>query len=185
MAFIVGSDYSKKAAAEREAAREAARDAEKAALHIRVNGVDVNLAGPEISGANASAQNSVDATVPVPSADPPAPLEPASQPPAPAPVVQQSPPSPPKNTIVGKWKLHESLGDTYLTFGDDGHYSIRNIWGLTTNGQYIFGNNGTLRMQDYGIFTHETTIWHCQVLGDKLSVLEGDSGAPHMYNRIE
>ena len=56
--------------------------------------------------------------------------------------------------------------------------------GVSASGRGIFTSDGTLRMQDDGFFSHETTIWHCQVFGDRLSVLEGETGAPHMYTRI-
>jgi len=118
---------------------------------------------------------------------------PATPAPQPSPDVQVAPPPPPaapppapapSNSIVGKWKLTQVLGSTYLTFMADGHYSIENLLGMTETGLYVFSPDGTLRMQDDSFFSGQTTIWHCSVSGDSLSVLEGDSGAAHLYTRI-
>jgi hypothetical protein len=54
---------------------------------------------------------------------------------------------------------------------------------MTETGLYVFTSDGTLRFQDDSIFSQET-IWHCQVSGNTLAVLEGDTGAAHMYVRI-
>jgi len=148
----------------------------------------------EASAREAGLRDALEASARAPDAQPrvndPSPATPAPQP---SPDVQVAPPPPPaapppapapSNSIVGKWKLTQVLGSTYLTFMADGHYSIENLLGMTETGLYVFSPDGTLRMQDDSFFSGQTTIWHCSVSGDSLSVLEGDSGAAHLYTRI-
>jgi hypothetical protein len=108
---------------------------------------------------------------------------PADAPPAAVPV--QAPPVPaaaPQNPIVGQWKTTTLIGDTVLNFGGDGHYSIKSSL-VGDSGVYVFSNDGTLRLQPDAIFSHDIVIWHCQLSGDSMSVVDPD-GAGHVYTRI-
>jgi hypothetical protein len=156
-------------AAELEQARQAANTNFGANFHVAGTPLPSSPPAGAETTASTDGATSVDTTPP--------------QPPA---AIDSAPtPSAPKDTIVGKWKLSQSLGNTYLTFTEEGRYTIRNILGMTETGLYVLSPDGTLRMQQESFFSPDTTIWHCHVSGDTMSVLEGDTGAPHMYSRIE
>jgi zinc-ribbon domain len=109
---------------------------------------------------------------------------PVDVPPAPAPM--QTPPPPPaapQNPIAGQWKTTTIIGDTILTFTDDGHYTIKSAL-VGDSGVYVFSSDGTLRSQPDAIFSHDIVIWHCQLSGDSLSVVDPD-GAGHVYTRVQ
>ena len=105
---------------------------------------------------------------------------PPAPPPAPATPV-------PQTTIVGEWKFSQfnGLGDIYLTFTEDGRYRVKTAFSDET-GQYVFNSNdGSLRLQNTGFFSHDTKIWHCHLSQNSLGVLEDDTGANVMYARIQ
>lgn len=115
-----------------------------------------------------------------PAAPAPAPDNPpAAAPPAQAP----PPPAAPQNPIVGQWKTTTLIGDTILTFTDEGRYTIKSAL-VSDAGVYVFSSgDGTLRLQPDAVFSHDIVVWQCQLSGDSLSVVDPD-GAGHVYTRL-
>jgi len=103
----------------------------------------------------------------------------------PAPVqAPPPPPAPPQNPIVGDWKTTTLIGDTVLHFGDDGRYTIKSAL-VSEAGVYVFSmNDGTLRLQQNAIFSHDIVVWSCQLSGNSLSVVDPE-GAGHVYTRVQ
>ncbi|NDQ56984.1 MAG: zinc ribbon domain-containing protein [Acidipila sp.] len=115
-----------------------------------------------------------------PAAPAPAPVDtPATTAPVPTP---PPPAAAPQNPIVGDWKTTTLIGDTHLVFSDDGRYSIKSAL-VGDHGVYVFSGDGTLRLQPDAIFSHDIVIWHCQLSGDSMSVVDPD-GAGHVYTRV-
>lgn len=113
---------------------------------------------------------------PAPAAENP----PEAAPPAPAP----PPPAAPQNPIVGQWKTTTLIGDTILTFTDDGRYTIKSAL-VSDAGVYVFSiGDGTLRLQPDAVFSHDIVIWQCQLSGDSMSVVDPE-GAGHVYTRLQ
>ena len=112
---------------------------------------------------------------PTPAVTPPAP-EPAPGP-APEPAA-----APPQNSIVGRWRTSVPIGTSTLELTSDGHYHVKNVFADDTGVYVDTASDDTLRLQEDGLFSHDVTIWHCQVSGDTLSVVEPE-GAAHVYTR--
>jgi hypothetical protein len=131
--------------------------------------------GQGIPGAN-SASDTPPPTAPVADNTPPAASAPIQLPPPPA--------AAPQNPIVGEWKTTTAIGDTVLTFTDDGRYTIKSAL-VSDAGVYVFSSgDGTLRLQPTAIFSHDIVVWSCQLSGNSLSVVDPD-GAGHVYTRVQ
>jgi hypothetical protein len=66
----------------------------------------------------------------------------------------------------------------------DGRYHVKNVF-VDDSGIYTYSADGTLQLQETGIFDHSITVWHAQVSpdGQSLSVVEPE-GAAHVYSRV-
>jgi zinc ribbon protein len=134
------------------------------------------------SGSDTPTVSSAPSTPPasVPSVDdsPAQASAPVQAPPAPP------PPAAPQNPIVGDWKTTTLIGDTVLHFGDDGRYTIKSAL-VSEAGVYVFSmSDGTLRLQQDAIFSHDIVVWSCQLSSNSLSVVD-PQGAGHVYTRIQ
>jgi hypothetical protein len=111
---------------------------------------------------------------------PPAP-SPAPQPPAATPA-PAPPPAP--LTIAGEWRTKLIIGVGTLTLTGDGRYRVKNVF-VDDSGIYTYAPDGTLRLQEDGVFDHSITEWHAQLSpdGQSLSVIEPE-GAAHVYTRV-
>ena len=109
----------------------------------------------------------------------------------PTPVVEPPRPLPSPRQRLHRRRIRSSagggpsvpIGESTLELTSDGHYHVKNVF-ADDSGVYVYtASDGTLRLQEDGIFSrHDMTIWHCQLSGDTLSVLEPE-GAAHVYTR--
>ena len=145
------------------------------ALGLRQNQTPSGRDTPGVIPESAPLPDNPSAPAPAPApADPALATAPVPTPPVPA--------AAPQNPIVGDWKTTTLIGDTHLIFTDDGRYTIKSAL-VGDKGVYVFSGDGTLRLQPDAIFSHDIVIWHCQLSGDSMSVVDPD-GAGHVYTRV-
>lgn len=82
---------------------------------------------------------------------------------------------------MGTWTTPTPLGNTTLVLGADGSYTVKGAI-VDDYGIYVYSNDGSLQLQSKSFFDGALEIWHCQVSGDTMSVIEGKGGS-HIYRR--
>jgi hypothetical protein len=91
----------------------------------------------------------------------------------------------PAPTIVGEWVTQLAFGgSSTLILTEDGRYQVKNLM-VNDSGIYTYSSgDGSLRLQENGIFDHSITVWNAQLSpdGESLSVIEPE-GASHIYRR--